>query len=237
VGRDQDLCTEVLIGWIGSTLGAARTYRDTLSGPGDAADMRLRAMGALRKGVEESSLAPHIGVAIGRALKLFTDYLPRRSSGFADLFKRKTGLTPRADLSCAWALLVFALQCSQNGRLSNRHELAAGTPAAERFDAFINLISRTPEELKAAYTAENLRGAFQPIRERPIMTTGDGRCMILDPTFFIECVSVAHSSRRRKARVEKDLSNSFRISVTLSRTMRPISSEACIHAGRASSTA
>ena len=33
-------------------------------------------MGALRKGVEEANLAPHIGVAIGRGLKLFTDYLP-----------------------------------------------------------------------------------------------------------------------------------------------------------------
>ncbi len=173
---------------IASSVWAARTYRDTLSGPGDVAEIRLRAMGALRKGVEEANLAPHIGVAIGRGLKLFTEYLPIRAPGFADLFLRKTGLTLRQYLTSA--LLTFTLQRSRDGPLFSRHKLVPGAPAARLFQAFIDLISQTPEEMKEAYTVESLRGVFQPVRERPIMTTGDGRCIVLDPTFFIECVSI-----------------------------------------------
>jgi hypothetical protein len=37
----------------------------------------------LHKGVEEGNLAPHLGVAIGRGFKLFTEYLPRSKIGFA----------------------------------------------------------------------------------------------------------------------------------------------------------
>jgi hypothetical protein len=175
---------------IASDLWAARTFRDTLSAPGDAADIRLRAIGALRKGVEETNLAPHIGVAIGRGLKLFSEYLPRRAPGFPDLLSSKTGLTTRQYLSCASALLMFTLQRSSDGPLFNRHKLAPGTAAGRLFQTFIDLIAQTPEQLGAAFTAENRRGTFQPIRERPVMTTGDGRCIVLDPAFFIECVSV-----------------------------------------------
>jgi hypothetical protein len=201
---------------IASNVWAARTYRDTLSGPGDAAEIRLRAMGALRKGVEETNLAPHIGVAIGRGLKLFTEYLPIRAPGFADLFLRKTGLTLRQYLSCASALQMFTLQRSPDGPLFNRHKLAAGTSAGRLFAKFIDLTSQSPEELKVAYTAESQRGVFQPVRERPVMTTGDGRCIVLDPTFFIECVSVGAlfqavkgEGRKESRQLFSDFGNAF----------------------------
>jgi hypothetical protein len=31
---------------------------------------------------------------------------------------------------------------------------------------------------------------YGALRERPIMVTADGRAMTLDPTFFIECISI-----------------------------------------------
>ena len=68
---------------IASGLWGKRTYRDKLSAGGDVGEVRQRALGALRKGVEESNVAPHFGVAIARGLKLFTDYLPKHCPGFA----------------------------------------------------------------------------------------------------------------------------------------------------------
>ena len=175
---------------IASDLWAARTFRDALSGAGDVDEIRLRAMGALRKGVEEANLTPHIGIAIGRGLKLFTEYLPKRAPEFAELFLQKTGLTPRQYLGCASGLLTFTLQRSNDGPLFSRHKLAPSVSAYRLFQTFIDLTSQSPEKMKAAYTAGSSRGAFHPIRERPIMATGDGRCIVLDPTFFVESISV-----------------------------------------------
>ena len=174
---------------IAGNLWAARTYRDTLSGPGDAAEIRLRAMGALRKGVEEGNLAPHIGIAIGRGLKLFTEYLPRHEPEFAAMFEHKAGLTVRQYLSCASAVMTYTLQHSQDGPLFNRHTVAAATPVNRLFQAFFDLTSQSPEELGDAFRRSNTVG-FRSLREHPIMATRDGRCITLDPTFFIESVSI-----------------------------------------------
>jgi hypothetical protein len=71
---------------IAGELWGKRTLGDKLSADVDVAEARLSALGALRKDVEEANLAPHIGVAIGRGLKLFTDHLPKHYAAFADMF-------------------------------------------------------------------------------------------------------------------------------------------------------
>ncbi len=115
---------------IASGLWATRTFRDALSGAGDADQIRPRAMRALRKGVEEANLSPRIGIAIRRGLKLFTEYLPKRAPDFAERFLRKTGLTSRQYPGCASALLVFTLRRSNDGPLFSMHKLAAPTSVA-----------------------------------------------------------------------------------------------------------
>lgn len=182
---------------VAGELWSARTYRDTLSSPGSAAEIRLRALGALRKGVEEANLAPHIGIAIGRGLKLFTEYLPRHEPDFAAMFGRKAGITVRQYLSCASAVMTRTLQHSQDGPLFNRHTIAAATSANQLFQAFFDLTSQSPVELRRSFERSAATGS-RSLRERPIMTRSDGLSIILDPTFFIESVSIGalfHAAR------------------------------------------
>ena len=50
--------------------------------------------------------------------------------------------------------------------------------------------SQTPEELALSFWANFDALGYKKLRERPIMMTTDGRGMILDPTFFVERVSI-----------------------------------------------
>jgi hypothetical protein len=78
---------------IAGDLWGQRIYGSKLSTAASVDEARLKALGALRKGVEEGNLAPHIGIAIGRGLKLFTDYLPRQLPELGDQFRAATGLS------------------------------------------------------------------------------------------------------------------------------------------------
>jgi hypothetical protein len=175
---------------IAGTLWGARTFRDKLSADGDIAELRRRALGAMRKGVEEGNLAPHIGVAIGRGLKLFTDYLPRHYPDFAGAFLTATGLTLQQYLGCATSLSIYTVQHRQEGPMFVTQTIAAATTYRDIFPKFFALESQTPEELATTFWSNFDTTGYRTLRERPIMVAADGRGMILDPTFFIERVSI-----------------------------------------------
>jgi hypothetical protein len=78
---------------IAGDLWAKRVYGGKLTAGPSIDEVRLKVLGALRKGVEEGNLAPHLGVAIGRGFKLFTEYLPRHLPDFEDRFRAATGLS------------------------------------------------------------------------------------------------------------------------------------------------
>jgi len=175
---------------IAGVLWGVRTYRDKLSADGDIAELRLRALGVMRKGVEEGNLAPHIGVAIGRGLKLFTDYLPRHYPDFAAAFQAATGLTLQQYLGCATSLSIYTMQHRQEGPMFVTQTVAAETTYRDIFPKFFALESQSPEELATTFWNNFDTTGYRTLRERPIMVTADGRGMILDPTFFIERVSI-----------------------------------------------
>ena len=192
-------------------LWSTRTYRDTLSSPGSVAEMRLRALGALRKGVEEANLAPHIGIAIGRGIKLFTEYLPRHEPDFATMFARKAGISVREYLSCACAVMTRTLQNSPDGPLFSRQAIVAETTVKERFQAFFNLTSQSPVDLGRSFALSAASGA-RSLRERPILTRSDGLSIVLDPTYFIEIVSVGalfHATRKEGQATAQRLFSAF----------------------------
>ncbi|WP_029083767.1 hypothetical protein [Bradyrhizobium sp. th.b2] len=80
---------------IASDIWARRVYGDKLTVDDDIVAVRRRAIGAFRKGVDETNLAQHMGTAIGRGLALFTEYMPRHYPDFGDVFEKATGLTLR----------------------------------------------------------------------------------------------------------------------------------------------
>ena len=81
-----------------------RIYADKLTGGTDIDNSRRRALGAFRKGVEESNLAPHFGVALGRDKALFVEHLPIRYPACAADFLRATGLTIDQYRACVTSL-------------------------------------------------------------------------------------------------------------------------------------
>jgi hypothetical protein len=175
---------------IAGELWGQRIYGGKLISSSPVADARLRALGALRKGVEETNLAPHIGVAIGRGLKLFTDYVPRYLPNFFDVFEAATGLTLRQYLGCATALLTYILQRSGTGPMFVSQTVAAATTYKDIFPKFFALESQSPEELGKTFWNDFENVGYKALRERSIMLAADGRGMVLDPTFFIERVSI-----------------------------------------------
>ncbi|WP_128946912.1 hypothetical protein [Bradyrhizobium zhanjiangense] len=149
----------------------------------------MNALGALRKGVEEANLAPHIGIAMGRGLKLFTEYLPHHYPAFAEQFRAATDLTVEQYLGCATALCMFIQQRGPDGPLFVAHTVAASTTYKDIFPKFFSLESQTPEQLRISFWRDFDKAGYKVLRERPIMVAADGRGMILDPTFFIERIS------------------------------------------------
>lgn len=175
---------------IAGGLWGQRIYGNKLSAAAPVDEARVKALGALRKGVEEGNLAPHIGVAIGRGLKLFTSYLPRHLPQLGDQFRAATGLSVDQYVNCVTALSIYVQQRSKEGPLFNAHTVAAATAYKDIYPTFFNLESQTPEELTVSFWQDFEKLGYKALRERPIMVAADGRAMILDPTFFIERISI-----------------------------------------------
>jgi hypothetical protein len=122
---------------IASTLWSNRIYGDKLSAEVEVPKERLGALGALRKGIEETNLGLHLGIAIGRGIALFTRYLPKHYASFADEFVGKTGLTIHQYLGCLAALATYAQQHSTTGPLFVSQTIAAQTGYREIFPRYI----------------------------------------------------------------------------------------------------
>ncbi|MGY4512115.1 hypothetical protein [Bradyrhizobium sp. USDA 3650] len=175
---------------IASDIWARRVFSDKLAPNDDIEAVRRRALGAFRKGADESNLALHIGIAIGRGLALFTEYMPRHFPEFGDEFEKATGLTLRQYLGCATTMALYALQHRKEGPLFDRNTVAAATPVADLYPRFFDLVSQSPEQLARSFWTNFDTLDYRGLRERPVMTTADGRGIILDPAFFIERVSI-----------------------------------------------
>jgi hypothetical protein len=175
---------------IAGGLWGQRVYGNKLSAAEPINETRVKALGALRKGVEEGNLAPHIGIAIGRGLKLFTDYLPRHLPELGYQFRAATGLSVDQYLSCATALSIYIQQRRKEGPLFITHSVAAATAYKDIYPKFFALETQSPEQLGASFWDDFDKTGYKALRERPIMVTSDGRAMILDPTFFIERISI-----------------------------------------------
>jgi hypothetical protein len=99
-------------------------------------EVRLKALGALHKGVEEGNLAPHLGVAIGRGFKLFTEYLSRHLPDFEDRFRAATGLSVSQYLNCVTALCMYIQQHHKDGPRFITHTVAATTAYKDIYPKF-----------------------------------------------------------------------------------------------------
>jgi hypothetical protein len=175
---------------IASTLWSERVFADRLSGRLPADEARERALGAFRRGLEESVIAPHISTTLGRGWALFSEHFPRRYPAFAQEFLKATGLSVEQYFTCVTGLTTYLPFDRVDGPVFNARTVAATTAYRDLFPAYLARESQTPEALTAALWDGFAKRGYRDLRERPILVLADGRAVILDPTFFSEKVSV-----------------------------------------------
>lgn len=175
---------------IASDVWGRRVFRNRLSADGDVDDVRRSALAAVRKGVEEANLSPHLGIAIGRGRALFNDYVPAVYPAFAEMFGRATGMTVDEYFICATALSTFTLANREDGPAFNYETVASATARPDLFSRFLSLESQRLDDLEGALWEGFDKSGYLGLRNRPIMFDSNGRGVILDPTFFYEKLSI-----------------------------------------------
>lgn len=176
---------------IANGLWSQRLYGTRLLDEGPL-DLQLRrALGAFRKGVEESNPAPHPGVALGRGWLLFSEFLKRRLPSFDARFQAATGLTLQQYYVCAAALMKFTFAGETTGPHFRTDYVASDTAFADTFAIFIDLHSQSPESLAAALEHEGPEAGYKAIREKPIISFLRGHSVILDPTIYTENLTIS----------------------------------------------
>jgi hypothetical protein len=175
---------------IASTLWSKRVFADRLSGTLPVDEARQRALGAFRRGLEESIIAPHISRTLGRGWAFFSDHFPRHYPAFAKEFLEATGLSVEQYFTCVTGLTTYLPFDRADGPVFQERTVANATAYRDLFPAYLARESVTPEELaKALWDDFDTRG-YRDLRERPILVLTDGRAVILDPVFFSEKISV-----------------------------------------------
>jgi hypothetical protein len=185
--RREDFLKALLIAGV---LWGKRVYADKLQSSGNLDEARRRALGAFRKGLEESNLGPHLGVSIGRGKALFVDHLPQRHPEFASDFVKATGLSLDQYRSCVVSLSTYTISKRLEGPLFHADRVGAATALCDVFPKYFALEAQSPEELACSLWDDFEKRGYRALRERPIMITADARAIILDPTFYTEKASV-----------------------------------------------
>jgi hypothetical protein len=188
---------------IASTLWSRRVFADRLSGTLPVDEARQRALGAFRRGLEESVIAPHIGTTLGRGWALFAEHFPRHYPAFAKEFLEATGLTVEQYFTCVTGLTTYLPFDRADGPVFNARTVAGTTAYCDLFPAYLVRESQTPEQLAAALWDGFAERGYRELRERPILILADGRAVILDPAFFSEKISVGPLFHLLGARADK----------------------------------
>jgi hypothetical protein len=176
--------------FLASDLWAARTYADKLKGAGTQDDALDRALGAFRKGVEEAGTAMHIGVAMARGAFLLNEFLPMRLPSFFSDFESVMGLTIDDYVVCAGMLMTKVFDKPTDGYFF-RPTYANATTADSKFQEFLKRSSQNAATLNDGLWVDFSKSGFRAIRDRPILLTSSGQCIVLDPTFFIDYFTVS----------------------------------------------
>ncbi len=171
--------------FLASDFWAQRTFSDKLKG-GDTQDEALdRALGAFRKGTEDAGIAMHIGVAMARGKFLFEEFLPARLPTFFADFEANMSMTIEEYTLCAGMLMTKIFDKPTDGYFF-RPTYANATTLDKKFQHFLTQSSQDAAALEHGLWEEFNKYGFKALRERPILLTSSGQCIVLDPTFFID---------------------------------------------------
>ncbi|WP_027556015.1 hypothetical protein [Bradyrhizobium sp. Cp5.3] len=175
---------------IASKFWSDRVFADRFSATLPVDEARERALGAFRRGLEESMIAPYLGTTLGRGWSLFSEHFPRHYPDFEPEFVKATGLTVEQYFTCVTGLALYLPFDSPTGSLFDASTVADATAYRKKFEAYMASESQTPEELAVTLWDGLAERGYRDLRERPILRLANGRAIILDPVFFSEKISV-----------------------------------------------
>jgi hypothetical protein len=181
---------------LASDIWSARVIKDRLSLNGGIDNAREKALGAIRKGIEAIESAPHTYRSIGRGWCLFNNYFPRHYKSFHEEFRSLTHITVENYYVYLTAVMICFMNYMRENGIFRPNLEGASKASRDIFEKLISLISQAQDELRDSIWGRTAREIsrledappyyYKALREKPVLNTGDGRAIILDPIFYSE---------------------------------------------------
>lgn len=186
--------------FIASDIWAKRVFEGRFSVEEDIDRRRQKALGPIRKSTEATGTANNLAKSLGRGSILFEDYFPKFYKHFEDEFHSKTNLSVNEYFICFAAIITSFMDPQKVSGLFNINELKENAKYGNQLAKYIDLESQTVNDLKNALwklNSENINSFeeapfydYRPLRDRPILSSSDGRAIIIDPILFSEKASI-----------------------------------------------
>lgn len=185
---------------IASDIWSRRVFgknRFSLEGGMDKA--RERSLGAIRKSIEGQQEAPNLSKSLGRGWALFSNYFPKFNQSFNIVFQSSTNISVEDYFICFGATITSFMNPKNNTGVFNTNTIGIQTQYSPILLHYIDLESQTPDELRKALwgdvldvdtVQDNKDYDYQPLRQKPILRTNDGRAIIIDPIFYSDKASI-----------------------------------------------
>lgn len=191
---DPNVCSA----FVRAALIASALWQRRLFGPEgfiagrDPRELTRRALGAIRKSVEEGNQTSHPGFSTSRGWLLFSRYMPAHLPDFDKMFEQATGLTLRQYFVSAFALLDRTFSdCPEAKRMFATDYVQGDTPFRQTFAKFIALQSQSPEDWSCRVQSAPNESGYRSLREHPIFSFAGNRSIIFDPTFYMDSLTAS----------------------------------------------
>jgi hypothetical protein len=207
---------------IAGELWGSRSYASvTLSA--SIQETRKRCLGAMRVGLDAASTGMDPVLAIARGRQMFLGHLRHFRPSVSQEFHEASGLPLETFYALTMIIAIYYLvrapdqggpREAASGLFGESHFAEVNRELGCAFRSYADFAAQTPEDLAGALR-ELIRDG-QPlgssrglarIRERPILRMKDGRCIVMDPTFFGEHAAVGPLFaivRKKTAKKEQD---------------------------------
>jgi len=177
-----------------------RVYRDELRAEGDLTTRRLRLLPRFRRSISETTKGPDLTQAFVRGRGTICDRLCALSSGFADSFRRASGMTLDEYYSCLMLIVLrslaidtakgtnptFALRMFNPLEPIENLRTAFSVMMKERSQSASELAATLRQEKDSVDEANVSTFVAVAIRSKPIFRIREDLAIVLDPVFLSE---------------------------------------------------
>ncbi|TNF38460.1 MAG: hypothetical protein EP329_00350 [Deltaproteobacteria bacterium] len=208
--RDRLLAAIAVAGAIWNS----RVMRGVHEPPSDGEERLALQISLTRRQALDNATAPEFHQLFGRSLELWEKHLPNRLPGFDLLFKDEVGLTLREFILITRLFYFYFIEHAESqpdGLKSNTgvfdyEGVGRKTAVHDKIQLYLRQFSLTLDDLASTSWGEDrpstdaeFMQAFQEspalrlgaLRDRPILRSTDGRCIIVDPYFLSEFLLTA----------------------------------------------